>query len=86
MWWFDTVSGVGCYKGDTMIRDLLAWVTLTGFFALGITLMEIIRPLAIVIEYWLQTLGDTMEMLATVLLYTLMGIAAYLLGCWIGKN
>ncbi|KKK84527.1 hypothetical protein LCGC14_2782490, partial [marine sediment metagenome] len=44
MWWFDTVSGVGRYCGDTM------------------------------------------EMLATVLLYTLIGIAAYLLGCWIGKN
>ena len=40
-----------------MIKDLLAWVALTGFFALWITLMEIIRPLAIVIEYWLQSLG-----------------------------
>ncbi len=36
-----------------IIKVVMAWVALTGFFALYIILMDIIRPLALIIEYYL---------------------------------
>jgi len=41
---------------------------------------------AVLNAVFIRTLGDTMEMLATVLLYLIIGLGSYALGCWVGRR